>query len=89
MQNKILEAMAMKLPCITSNLANSAIQAQNGKEIIVCAKPDEYINSVLELINDNLRYDTIASNGYDFVRSNYNWNRIVSRLNDIMKNATP
>ena len=34
LQNKLLEAMAMKIPCISSPLANNALEAEDGKEII-------------------------------------------------------
>ena len=35
MQNKLLEAMAVGLPCITTDLANNAIQAVHNESILV------------------------------------------------------
>ena len=33
--NKLLEAMSMRLPCITTSLANDSLHAADGKEILV------------------------------------------------------
>jgi glycosyltransferase involved in cell wall biosynthesis len=84
MQNKILEAMAMKLPSITSELANSAIGATNGKEILTAQQPEEYAKHVLSLINDNIRLSTIGEKGYNFVINNYNWDSINKKLNQLI-----
>ena len=39
LQNKLLEAMSMELPCITSALANNALKACDGEEILIGETP--------------------------------------------------
>ena len=42
LQNKLLEAMAMKMPCITSSLANNALKATNELNILIANNVEEY-----------------------------------------------
>lgn len=73
LQNKLLEAMAMKLPCITSQLANNALGANHNENILIGNKDDDYKEHIINLINDvNLQKD-IGENGYRFVKENYTW----------------
>ena len=84
LQNKLLEAMAMKIPCITSPLANNALEAKPDKEILIGNNPDEYANHIIELLNDKNKLDDLAQNGYEFVKSKYNWSNSCSILNNLM-----
>lgn len=88
MQNKLLEAMALGLPCITTPLANNAIKATNGSEIIVAKTPEEFIEAIKELrINAELQ-TKLAQNGSDFVRKQYSWKKSVLLLVEIMQAKT-
>jgi len=73
LQNKLLEAMAMKLPCITSQLANNALGATHKENILIGNKPTEYADHILALLNDDSFNNTIANNGFSFVKKNYTW----------------
>jgi glycosyltransferase involved in cell wall biosynthesis len=86
LQNKLLEAMAMKIPCITSPLASMPLQAVLQKDIIVCASASEYVHAVETLLSQPQQYQSIAENGYKFVRENYNWERTTQILNDLICN---
>jgi len=73
LQNKLLEAMAMQIPCITSPLANQALQAKENVEILVAETPEEYAKHILSLLNDPEFAARIARNGYEFVLNNFSW----------------
>ena len=73
LQNKLLEAMAMKLPCITSPLANNALGATHQNNILIGDSPEEYAQHILSLLNDKVLYQKIANNGTPFVKENYTW----------------
>jgi polysaccharide biosynthesis protein PslH len=73
LQNKLLEAMAMKIPCITSRLANQALKARDGEEILVAETAEEYAIHIISLLDNPSLADKIAENGYNFVLKNYNW----------------
>ena len=85
LQNKLLEAMAMKLPCVTSPLAGKPLEgAIHGKELLICNHIDEYIESVSKLLNSKTFYREIAGNGYQFVKANYDWEEIGKMLEEVM-----
>ena len=84
LQNKLLEAMAMKLPCITSQLANNALGATHNNNILIGNNADEYTKHILTLIeNDNLQKE-IAQKGYQFVKENYTWEGSTSILEKLI-----
>jgi len=85
LQNKLLEAMSMKIPSITTPLANDALQAKNGKEILLGKTAEELAGNILRLLNDDLVYEEIAENGYKFVKTNYDWAAATEKLNKLMK----
>ena len=91
LQNKLLEAMAMKLPCITSPLAgkpldNSDVRdnSDNRNNFIVCKTVDEYVDAISKLLTDNFFFKTISENGYQFVKTNYDWEEIGKMLEEVM-----
>lgn len=85
LQNKLLEAMSMKLPCITSQLAGKPLKGvENGKEIIVCHTTTGYAEAVQHLLDNEESYKEIAENGYQFVKRNYNWESINKKLEEII-----
>ncbi|MGZ4057226.1 MAG: glycosyltransferase, partial [Bacteroidia bacterium] len=49
LQNKLLEAMAMQIPCITSTLANNALGAKPDEQILVADTPEQYARHIIDL----------------------------------------
>jgi len=87
LQNKLLEAMAMKIPSITSQLANNALCAENGKEILVGNTPEDYARLINQLLDDQDFAKEIAEAGYEFVINNYNWESATAVLENVMKSG--
>lgn len=74
LQNKLLEAMATELPCVTSPLAAKPLKnAEYQKDIMVCKSPDEYAAAISRLLTDQEFYDEISQNAYRFVKEQYSW----------------
>lgn len=84
LQNKLLEAMAMQIPCITSTLANNALGAENGKSILIADTPQEYAAHITLLLENEKWAQEIALNGYNFVLDNYNWQKETSKLESLI-----
>jgi sugar transferase (PEP-CTERM/EpsH1 system associated) len=80
LQNKLLEAMAMKVPCITSELANNALQGTHSENIIVCKQPQEYADAILRLLDNYVDAEQLATAGHDFVKLNYGWKKMTEPL---------
>lgn len=88
LQNKLLEAMSMKIPSITSNLANSALCAKDGEEILIGDKPEDYAAHIVKLLDDQDFADQIADAGFRFVNQKYDWEKATEKLNQIMQSST-
>lgn len=80
LQNKLLEAMAMGIPCITSALANNAIGAAPGDEVLIGETPEDYARLAIRLLNDAQERERIAANGYAFVRERFDWERSAAEM---------
>jgi len=85
LQNKLLEAMAMQVPCITSPLANLALQAKENEEILIANTPEEYADHILMLLNNPARSKEIAMNGYNYVLRNYSWERETAKIEELIQ----
>lgn len=83
LQNKLLEAMAMEMPCTTSPLANGSLQAKDGEEIFVGKSAEDFADIILRLLNEPQMASELAKKGNEFVRNNYDWNATT----DIVENA--
>ncbi|MCX6231357.1 MAG: glycosyltransferase [Bacteroidetes bacterium] len=84
LQNKLLEAMAMQLPCITTPLANDALKANEGSEIFVNLSAQWLAKNICDLLENTELSDKIALNGYDFVIQNFNWKKNIKVLHQII-----
>ncbi len=80
LQNKILEAMAMGLPCVTTTMVNNAIGATLNKEILVADTLEGLADHVQRLLKDENEYNRIATAARAFVMSNYQWEDQVEKL---------
>jgi len=87
LQNKLLEAMAMGMPCITSDLANNALGAKDGKEIMVCRTNEEYVSAIIKLKSEKEVADRIAAAGRAFVAGKYKWDVQAALLEHTFRNA--
>ena len=82
MQNKLLEAMALGVPCITTSLANNAIKAIHRESIYVANTAIEFQEAIEILTTNNELYQRIAQQGKEFVLKNYNWEKATSVLKE-------
>jgi polysaccharide biosynthesis protein PslH len=85
-QNKILEAMAMGLPCITTTLVNNAILAKPNEEILTADTEGAFVEQIKNLLQDIDYQLIIKANGRQFVKSHYSWHTATQALNDLMEN---
>ncbi|MEM4260469.1 MAG: glycosyltransferase [Candidatus Woesearchaeota archaeon] len=87
LQNKILQAMAMKVPCITSELVNSAINAVPEKEVLIARTPSEYSEKIITLLDNPEMQKLISENAYIFVQNKYQWAERLTVLNNLIINT--
>ncbi|MGB4958252.1 MAG: glycosyltransferase [Saprospiraceae bacterium] len=82
-QNKILEAMALGIPCITTEAVNHAIGATLNKEILIAQDAGDFVTKIQTLLSDRDLYDKISCNSKIFVKENFDWKQKGQNLSSI------
>ena len=84
LQNKLLEAMSMRLPCVTSPLAGKPLSpaAEEGA-IATCNTTLQYVETLDKLLTDSAYYQKLAQHGHDFVHERYDWTNATRKLSEL------
>lgn len=85
LQNKLLQAMAMKVPVITSVLANNAIHAIPNESILVAEQPHEYASHILELLDNRAKADLLADHAFNLIHDNFTWEAMNELIENLIK----
>lgn len=84
LQNKILEAMSMGLPCITTSMVNNAIGAKEGTEILIADDIEGMIRHIEYLLDHPDQYHRISENARSFMNKNFRWEDQVSKMEEVL-----
>ena len=84
LQNKLLEAMAMGVPCITTTLANEALLASSS-QIMIANNEVEFAEACEKILTDNEFAHNLKNEGLRFVKEKYAWTAINNKLNLLFK----
>lgn len=87
LQNKVLEAMAMRVPVVASQPAFEGISALAGRDLLVAAGPKGFSRAVVTLLRDPDVRERYAAAGRACVETNHNWSRLLQRLEDLVVGA--
>ncbi|MDE3056851.1 MAG: glycosyltransferase [Bacteroidota bacterium] len=79
---KIIEAMAVKKPIVTTTIGCEGIEVQDGESVMVRDEPASFANAVVELLRDKQKSARLAARGYELVRARYDWSIISRRMEE-------
>ena len=82
LQNKLLEALAMEKACITTPLANNALQAPEST-ILVGETSEELAQHCIHLLENESVLNRCAKEGRKFIEQTYKWTETTERLNKL------
>lgn len=82
LQNKILEALALGLPCITTPLAHKAFNGQSDV-ISVASDAQEFAREIRKQL-ESYKYASKIEDRQNFVKTYYDWREINAKLNELM-----
>ncbi len=85
MQNKLLEAMALEIPCITTPLANNALKAVKNEHIFIAGDRDKFVETILHLLKDKALASSVACAGKEFVQARFQWPIAVKKLEEVLE----
>ena len=84
-QNKILEAMAMGVPVVTSAIAAGGVDAVAGEHLLVAGTRADCAEAVLKLMDDKAERARLAEAGRARMLSNHAWPKSMQRLDGIVE----
>ena len=80
---KVLEAMAMKKPIVTTTIGCEGIDVRHGESVLVADSPRQFADAVVSLFQDRSLRDRLTRNGYELVRQRYDWSVIGDQVDSI------
>jgi len=80
LQNKVLEAMAMRVPVVASPAAFNGINAEAGRDLLVADDPESFSRGVVSLLDDPARRERYAAAARTCVERNHDWTQILGGL---------
>ncbi len=79
-QNKVLEAMACALPVVVSAQAGSALEAQDGRDLVVANSAEAFAAAILRLLEAPARRNALGQAARAYVTAHHVWDAIAGRL---------
>ncbi len=80
LQNKLLEAMSLQIPAVTSELANKSLKGIDGENILIRNSVSGYVEAIDSLLNNPEKACGIGSQGRAYVEKNFSWKQSVAVL---------
>ena len=88
-QNKLLEALAMGLPCVASEAAAAGTVVPGGLGILATGDPDEFALHVVRLLRDGAFRATMAGRARAAAELNYRWDVQLACLDRVIAALSP
>jgi glycosyltransferase involved in cell wall biosynthesis len=80
---KVLEAMAMHKPIVTTAIGCEGIEAVDGESVLIADHPELFAERVVELFNDRAVRQRLVRAGREVVDTKYDWTIIGTRLVEV------
>ncbi len=84
-RGKILEAMAMAIPVVSTRLGAEGIAVRDRDNIMLAESPEEFVRVTEELFQDGELCRRIGLNGRRLAEENYSWGKGVEILEDVLE----
>ncbi len=84
-RGKILEAMAMGRPIVSTSLGAEGIPASNRENIMIADNPEEFTQAISDLMSDDSLFDKIKNNARKLVEEKYAWEKGVEVMEEVLK----
>ena len=87
LKNKVLEACAMNRPVVASPRALGGLNTRNGVDVLAADRPPKWVAQVCRLLEQPAYAQTIARNGFHWVRRAHRWTAAGDRYFEILSAA--
>lgn len=82
LQNKLLIGMSMEQPMVCTSIANEGIGAENGKHLLIADDPQTFTDSVVELMFNKEKTQSISLEARKYVQKSWTWEYHLQRLEE-------
>jgi glycosyltransferase involved in cell wall biosynthesis len=86
-KGKVIQSLCYGVPSVVTSIAAEGIGLVSGRETLIADESTEFANSVLMAYFNRSLWHSLQSAGYDFVESNYSWNRFLELLTKALDTA--
>jgi glycosyltransferase involved in cell wall biosynthesis len=86
-QNKVLEAMAMATPVVSTPQAVSALQIQPGQEALIAETAEAMAQAVITLLNNDAQRQRFGQAGRRYVENYHDWRVAAQNLEAVYRDA--
>jgi len=87
LQNKLLEAMAMGIPCITTPIANASLAATPGTHLLQGQDAPQLAQAIITLLGDQALCQRLAASATAFVHERFSWESAGRQLQQVLQQA--
>lgn len=84
-QNKVLEAMAMGVPVVCSNIGFKGLGIESGEGAIMRTDPQGFAEAVVELLSHEQQRKTVGEKGNEVIKNGFSWDAISKQLEGYLK----
>ncbi|MGB7405844.1 MAG: TIGR03087 family PEP-CTERM/XrtA system glycosyltransferase [Pacificimonas sp.] len=84
-QNKVLEAMAMGVPVVSTEPAFSGIDADPGRDLLVADQPSQFADAIIRLAESEADRKMLGEAGRAQMEARYSWSHQLSELDEIIE----
>jgi sugar transferase (PEP-CTERM/EpsH1 system associated) len=79
-QNKVLEAMAMGIPVVCSNIGFKGLGINSGDGAVMQTEPGAFADSAIQLLSSEVERKRVGSKGIEVIQNNFSWDSISALL---------
>ncbi len=79
MKNKVLEALAMRVPLVATPLSVDGIAVQAGQDVLIADDDAALIEHVVRVLTDSDLQRQLAANGRHLIESRYSWAQVATQ----------
>jgi polysaccharide biosynthesis protein PslH len=84
-RNKILEAMAMGKAIVSTSIGAEGLEVHNGKDILIADSPQDFANSVMNLLADKEKRRALGNCAREMVLRDYRWEAVGTTLDSFIR----
>jgi len=84
---KILEAMALKTPVVTTSKGAEGLDVEHGKHILIADSPEDFANCVIQLLQNPELRARLAENAYQLVSEFYDWETVMPHFLQLIEDT--